>query len=90
MFKDIYNKHIEELELIVPIVARVHGEAHPELAEVKVLFDELVANVDNDEFKKEELFTKMNTITDGFAIPSDACNTYASMYNALKEISETV
>ena len=37
---------IKELDKILPVVARVHGDQHPELEEVKKLYEQLKASPD--------------------------------------------
>ncbi|MDD2572639.1 MAG: iron-sulfur cluster repair di-iron protein, ric [Eubacteriales bacterium] len=86
-FNELFEKHRENLELYVPVVARVHGDTHPEFHEVKKHFDvirEKLYELDLDELKAE--FEKLSKITDHFAVPDDVCETYEAVYRILSEL----
>lgn len=84
--KDFYKTIEEELQMIVPIVQRVHGEEHPEFHEVKKLYDTFHENIDNEDFDFEGLFNELKKITDHYTIPYDVCETYEKVYVSLKEL----
>ncbi len=90
-FNQIKDKHIETLELYVPIVARVHGEAHPEFHHVHRVFNQMnekmkaagAGQVDlNQEFKE------LREITDNYTLPEDTCESYEAVYNMLSELDK--
>ncbi|MDD3540769.1 MAG: iron-sulfur cluster repair di-iron protein, ric [Eubacteriales bacterium] len=86
-FNELFEKHRENLELYVPVVARVHGDTNPEFHEVKRHFDvirEELYELDLDELKAE--FEKLSKITDHFAVPDDVCETYEAVYRILSEL----
>ncbi|MDD3541025.1 MAG: iron-sulfur cluster repair di-iron protein, ric [Eubacteriales bacterium] len=86
-FNELFEKHREKLELYVPVVARVHGDTHPEFHEVKKHFDvirEKLYELDLGELKAE--FEKLSQITDHFAVPGDVCETYEAVYQMLSEL----
>lgn len=86
-FNELFEKHREKLELYVPVVARVHGDTHPEFHEVKKHFDvirEKLYELDLDELKAE--FEELSQITDHFAVPGDVCETYEAVYQMLSEL----
>lgn len=72
---------IKELDKILPVVVRVHGEHHPELKEVAKLYDAL------KEGKNAETAAKLREVTGNFAVPGDACPTYAKTYADLEELT---
>jgi regulator of cell morphogenesis and NO signaling len=119
-----------ELDRVRPMmdkVLRVHGENHPELAELAGLFAALEADLAPHMMKEERvlfpflasmaatrpgaaivvpfgtvqnpirmmeleheavggLLARMRTVTNGFAAPADACNTFRGLYHAFTEI----
>lgn len=68
---------IAELDKILPVVARVHGEHHPELHDVKNLYEKLKAE------PNEERFALLRKITSDYNVPEDACPTYEKTYRDL-------
>lgn len=73
---------LQTLDKILPVVERVHSENHPELHQVAVLYKELKEN------PSAEGFEKLREVTENYAIPGDACPTYAKTYQLLKALSD--
>lgn len=42
LFNEAKAKYMKTLKMYVPVVARVHGQSHPEFHEVHALFDALI------------------------------------------------
>lgn len=75
------NKEIiENLDKILPVVERVHGEHHPELHQVAELYTEL------KEAPSRDIFAKLKETTGNYAVPDDACPTYAKTYELLETL----
>lgn len=90
-FNQVKDKNIATLELYVPIVARVHGESHPEFHQVHRLFDEMNKKMKEAESKKPVLdseFKELRKITDNYTVPTDTCESYEAVYNMLSELNE--
>ena len=68
------------LNKILPVVERVHGEHHPELHQVASLYEEL------KNAPSEEIFRKLREVTQNYAVPADACPTYAKTYRLLEAL----
>ena len=86
-FKKALKKNEEKLGLYVPVVARVHGESHPEFHEVKRLYGQLMKRGKED--PKADLdkdFESLHKITDGYTVPCDVCETYEAVYQMLSEL----
>lgn len=64
------NEIICELDKILPVVERVHGEHHPELHEVAALYAEVRENADPQKLER------LHDVTSGFTALADACPTY--------------
>lgn len=86
-FETLMNEYQEKLELYVPVVARVHGDHHPEFHDVKAQYDSLVAKLaDQKEISNE--FESIRKITNNYVIPNDTCETYAAVYTMLSELDK--
>ena len=69
---------IQELDKILPVVERVHGDHHPELHEVAKLYGELKQGAD--------VAAQLREVTGNFTVPADACPTFAKTYKDLEEL----
>ena len=69
---------ITELNKILPVVERVHGDHHPELHEVHSLYKQLLEN------PSKEIFEKLRAVTNNYTLPEDACPTYEKTYRDLQ------
>lgn len=78
---------LENLDVLLPIVAKVHGQNHPELNEVLCLYKKLRANPE-DPVRTGEIFEKLRNSAKDFVVPTDACQTYAEVYQWLSELPE--
>jgi regulator of cell morphogenesis and NO signaling len=88
-FDEAMKKHLQTLELYVPIVARVHGSNHPEFHEVRKLFDTIVKKTKEAGSNKPELneaFARLREITDTYTVPVDVCESYEAVYSMLAEL----
>ena len=84
--------YIKTLAQYVPIVARVHGESHPEFHEVHKVYDELAkkikaAGAEKPESLKEG-FIQLREITNNYTVPDDVCESYEAVYNMLSELDK--
>jgi regulator of cell morphogenesis and NO signaling len=85
------KSNLERLDMFVPVVARVHGESHPEFHEVRKLYDEINAKIKKAGTEKPDLdneFKKLREITNDYTVPGDTCESYEAVYNMLAEIDE--
>lgn len=82
-FDEVKKEHMKTLEMYVPIVARVHGEHHPEFHEVKKVFDEMKGKVDAD---LKDKFARLRDITGNYSVLEDVCESYEAVYKMLEEL----
>ncbi|NLY36113.1 MAG: iron-sulfur cluster repair di-iron protein, ric [Tissierellia bacterium] len=90
-FNQAREKNAKTLKLYVPIVARVHGDAHPEFHEVHTLFDAINAKIKEAGTKEPELdeeFARLREVTNNYTVPGDVCESYEAVYNMLAELDE--
>jgi len=88
-FNQAKEKYLKTLILYVPVVSRVHGDAHPEFHQVHELFDAIHEKMKKAGLSKPELkeeFTKLREITNDYTVPEDVCESYEAVYNMLAEI----
>lgn len=90
-FNQVKEMHLETLKQHVPIVARVHGEAHPEFHEVHKLFDEINVKIKKTGENKPELkeeFIKLREITEDYTVPGDVCESYEAVYKMISQLDK--
>lgn len=75
---------IRELDKILPVVVRVHGEHHPELRQVAELYARLKQNPD------ARTVQELRTVTNHFTAPADACPTFQKTYADLAALTGEV
>ncbi|PKL11207.1 MAG: iron-sulfur cluster repair di-iron protein, ric [Spirochaetae bacterium HGW-Spirochaetae-4] len=88
-FDQVRGSYLKTLEQYVPIVARVHGDNHPEFHEVRAVFDVLVGKLRNAGAEKPMLleeFARLREITHDYRVPQDVCETYEAVYQMLGEL----
>lgn len=91
LFNQVKKNQFKKLAQYVPIVARVHGDNHPEFHEVHKLFAEILKKTKTAGTEKPDLdqeFTKLREITDNYSVPNDVCESYEAVYNMLSESDE--
>ncbi len=90
-FNEAKKRNIKKLQLYVPIVARVHGGAHPEFHHVHKVFDEMNGKIKEAKSEKPDLdneFKQLREITSDYSIPGDVCESYEAVYNMLAELDK--
>jgi len=82
------KKHMDKLNLYVPIVARVHGKHHTEFYEVQKLFDAIRGKIKDAKDDKPDLdseFKRLREVTDNYTVPNDVCESYEAVYLMLAD-----
>lgn len=90
-FNQVKETHLKTLEQYVPVVAKVHGENHPEFYQVRKVYDEFAKKVKDAGVEKPDLkeeFVKLREITDNYTVPGDVCESYEAVYNMLAELDK--
>lgn len=87
-FNNVMDTHRKNLELYVPVVARVHGPSHPVFYKVQDQYNSLMNKVNHNDTDLNPEFTELRAITDNYLVPSDTCETYEAVYHMLQELDE--
>ena len=90
-FNEVNEKHKEKLELYVPVVARVHGESHPEFHDVHEVYKKMSKKIEEAGSERPELngeFKELRKITDDYKVPNDTCESYEAVYHMLSDLDE--
>jgi len=87
-FNTVVERDFSKLDLFTTAITRAHGKSHPEVFEVRALFETMhskikEAGINNPDLDTE--FTKLRKITDHYTVPKDVCETYAGTYEMLSE-----
>ena len=91
IFNEAKAENLQTLKQYVPIVARVHGQNHPEFYEVHKLFDELSRKIKEAGSGAPELneeFKKLREVTSNYTVPGDVCESYEAVYNMLAKLDK--
>lgn len=88
-FEAIKQNQLITLAQYVPVVARVHGDSHPEFHEVKAEFDKIQKKIQDSGSEKPDLEAELSSlreITNQYSVPNDVCETYEAVYELLAEV----
>lgn len=77
---------LEKALELAPIVERVHGPNHPEMARVRQLTEQLKAGGENESL--DPLFSELRQLTDSYTPPADTCETVEALYGALEAVDK--
>lgn len=85
-FNNVVEKHFPTLEQYTPIVARVHGENHPELTVVRDIFADMNVKIKSEEDADlTSEFKSLREVTSNYEVPADGCEAYTETYELLEE-----
>lgn len=84
-FKKHMESEMDTLEMYTKAIAKVHGPHHPEIIEIRSIFETMKEKLatDTPEFSKE--FEQLRTLTNNYVAPEDTCETTVATYDLLGE-----
>lgn len=82
--KTYMNDNSERLDLYTKAISKVHSGSHPEVHEVKALYERLRDKARQEENVENE-FNLLRSVTNNYEVPGDACETYEATYQMLEE-----
>ena len=90
-FNEVKDTYSEKLKLYVPVVARVHGNDHPEFHHVHEVYNEIMEKIEaggSEMPSLSEEFKELRDITDNYTIPEGTCETFEAVYKMLSELDQ--
>ena len=91
-----FEKELPRISELLSIILRVHGSTHPELEQVQSLFLSLKERVESyitmgeTTLYRAKNLQQIQEVTKGYAIPEDACTTFATTYKKLEALSDKI
>ncbi len=88
-FAGVLKEEVPLIEEYMPVLVKVHGENHPELAQVQEVFLKLNKKVQAEDIDQLDIapeFMEIRQITNNYTIPKDACETYIATYEMLQAV----
>lgn len=86
-FNELKINYFDKLDKFITVVDRVHGNSHPEIHEVKRIWEIINRKIKLSKDIKPELtneFLELKNITNNYFVPGDVCETFEWVYNVLK------
>ncbi|WP_225420389.1 hypothetical protein [Lapidilactobacillus bayanensis] len=84
--QEFIEAEFPKLNFFTTQIVKVHGAHHPELAEVRELFVAMVAKLQHDlQADLTPEFKRLQTVTDDYRVPADACGAYQATYQLLQQ-----
>lgn len=91
LFNEVKKRHFKMLRQYVPIVARVHGQHHPEFLDVRRQFDIICEKIEKAGTARtilDDEFEQLRSITGNYTVPDDVCESYEAVYKMLRDLDE--
>lgn len=82
---EFLKNHRNQLDTFTKAVAKVHGNHHPEVIEVRKVYRQIdhKLNVGDNDFDAE--FESLRKVTSNYEIPDDACEAFSTVYQVLHQ-----
>ncbi|BBH27909.1 hypothetical protein SG0102_28430 [Intestinibaculum porci] len=84
MTNTFYNTHNDILDLYTKAITKAHGKNHPEVFQVRAIYEKIQDKMTHLQFDLSNEFTQLRSITHNYAIPGDVCNTFKATYEMLE------
>lgn len=83
------EKNFKELDIVMPIVKRVHGPHHGEIFEVSDIYETIKEKISRGDDNLDDELKKLREITGNYKVPGDVCETYEKIYKVLEEFDRS-
>lgn len=83
------NEILQQLNLFVPVVNKVHGKNHPEFNDVKRNYEVINSKLNANNFNLKDEFINLRKITNSYQIPNDVCESYEAVYSMLEKLDNS-
>lgn len=84
-FTQYLRDNAETLEMYTKAIAKVHGPHHPEIIEVRKVYEDMQGKSAQGTGDFSEAFAQLSKLTNGYVAPSDTCETVRASYAMLEE-----
>ena len=88
MLKQFFEANDEMLDLYTNAITKAHGKNHPEVFEVRKLYETIQHKIQGNNMDLSNEFSELRGVTNDFAIPDDVCETFTKTYQLLKQFVE--
>lgn len=90
MIKEFFTKNDEMLDLYTQAITKAHGAHHPEVFEVRKVYEDIQKKVKAGQEDLTADFSKLRSLTADYAIPAGACGAMTKTYQTLEEFDHLV
>lgn len=90
MIKEFFTKNDEMLDLYTKAITKAHGSHHPEVFEVRKVYEDIQKKMKADQEDLTADFNKLRSLTADYTIPADACGAMTKTYQTLEEFDHLV
>lgn len=77
-----------ELDTYTKAITKVHGQAHPEVFQVRQIYLTMQAKIDQGEAELDQEFEQLAQVTGHYDLPEDACQAFSKVYQDLKQADQ--
>ena len=90
MIKEFFDKNDEMLDLCTQAITKAHGAHHPEVIEVRKVYEDIQKKVKAGQEDLTADFSKLRSLTADYNIPADSCGAMTKTYQTLEEFDHLV
>lgn len=87
-FNQFTEEEFEKLDLYTKAIVRAHGDHHPEFAEIRRSFENILEKHTNENPNLTSEFKDLREATNNYNTPADTCETTVATFDLLKEADE--
>jgi len=90
-FYETMHKYNNKLNMYSKALTKVHGGTHPEVFDVRHLFERIDTELKRSNQKDLNLdieFESLREVTNNYTIPEDACEAFKGVYQMLSEADQ--
>ena len=88
-FNEKKEVYFPKLDMLLPIVERVHGASHEEIYEVSNLYKDIRGKLNLDIEDLDNEFDSLKKLTNNYEIPENVCETYEGIYKMLEDLNKS-
>ena len=82
---EFLKNHHDPLDTFTKAVAKVHGNHHPEVIEVRKIYQQIDQKLNDGVDNLDAEFDSLRKVTSNYEIPDDACEAFSTVYKVLHQ-----